>query len=625
MKGKYPIHINYIYFGFFLILLCIISTFSVLHLKTTTTSSYAQTFFIIYSYGQLTLEVLGFALIAYFLKKYTHKKMFNIFIAFTFIFFVCHIIDFVILKIMDMTFWEGLDLALDENLENFLEMLHTTGIPYYLWIIFGIFTLSIPFIGIFLYKITDKLTIKMDFVLYHEQFMQAFFCIPLALCIWDFSTSSSITSYSYLTYQRTLPWKITFLQPKSLNIQEPVGIKKPKSEKQVIKYLSQKKLKPVNRPNIYLFIIESLREDYLTEEIAPTISQFRKENISFKHSIANANATHHSWFSLFYSEYPYLWKHIKDSNWTSGSPTLNILKKIGYSINIFSAPELKYYSMREVLFGKSNYLANIFNLYPHYHPKEAYESDKDVLNAMHHNINKNNPNIQIAFLDATHFIYSFPKDHIKFKPILENIDYINISKKDVYLIENRYKNSINYVDSLIKNFIADLKQKNLYENSIIVILGDHGEEFYDEGHLFHCSHLSAAQTKIPIYLKFPNNCKAIANNKTTICHMDVFPSIFEYIFGKNIFKSLLKGSSIFDNNSWPYVITTRYNASRTPFEFFIFKDGKKLTLRFKNNKDIFKKQHLKIVSLKNENNQMVPIPTKEDLQPFQKALEKISD
>ncbi|KKL46649.1 hypothetical protein LCGC14_2343470, partial [marine sediment metagenome] len=204
------------------------------------------------------------------------------------------------------------------------------------------------------------------------------------------------------------------------------------------------------------------------------------------------------------------------------------------------------------------------------------------------------------------------------------IDTFNVyaSKDNIDLLKNRYKNSIYFVDFLIGKFIDTLKEKNLFDDSIIILTGDHGEEFYEEGHLFHASHLSSQQTNVPIYLKFGKNIRKIPK-RDLICHMDVFPSLFDYIFDKNQFKDCLKGTSIFEKTKFPFVITARYNASRAPSEFFIHNKNKKLTLRFTKKKKIFRKQYLEILSLKDSEDNEIDISSNEEsAKNLEEALKK---
>lgn len=622
MKKKDNIDINYIFFGIFLVITLIISTLNVLTIKEI--PFHSKTFFLIYAYGQSILEVFLIAISTFLIQKYLNKFFFYFFISFTFILFIVHVIDYTLFKIMDITFWEGLDIVLDENLENFIEMLHATSIPFFAWIILAIAALFFPLIGIVLYKLCDNISNKRKFPIKKDQLIQTLFCLPLALLILDSKVSSTINPNLYSEYTRTLPWKLTFVQPTTLSIDFPVTLKQPISEKQCLSILDQKDLKIEKKPNIFIFVIESLRSDFITKEIAPTLYKFKEENISFEKSLSNANATHQSWFALFYSNYPFVWKYYKDINWKTGATSLYILKKIGYDINVFSAPELKYYSMKDILFGENVNLTKSFNLFPHYHPKEACESDIDAINEMEKNLKKDQ-NVYITFFDSTHFLYSWPKDfNAKFKPYAKAEDLnIYTSINSIELVKNRYRNAINFTDSLLNDFFEKLKKQNLWDDSIIVIVGDHGEEFYEEGHLFHASHLSSMQTNVPIYFKLGKNLRKCQDRKL-ICHMDVFPTILDYLFEKNQFDDLLSGESIFKQCEFPFVITTRFNGARAPYEFFIHTENEKLTLRFNKKKDIFKNQHIRILSYKDKNDNEMDLSSKQKiLQNFEKAINRL--
>lgn len=619
MNTKNYIKVNYTFFGIFLLIGLIFGTLNVLTIKDA--PLHTRTFFLIYAYCQSILCVCTIALMTAALKKILPKIFFYLFVGLSFIFFLIPVIDFAVFKIVDITFWEGLDFALDENLENFIEMLHTTGIPLFVWIIIGIIALFLPIIGALLYKLCDKISNIKKLPLHKEHFIQLFFCIPLAIFIWDFKAAPTINPDLYDEFTRTLPWKFTFVQPKTWIVESPLELKKPKSEKEILTTIENLDLKVEKKPNIYIFVIESLRNDFITEDIAPTLYKFKKDNINFERSLSNANATHQSWFSLFYSNFPYLWKYYKDTNWQSGATSLYILKKMGYDINVYSAPELKYYCMKEILFGENLNLTKSFKLFPHYHPKEACDSDIEAINEVEKNL-KADKNIYITFFDSTHFLYSWPKNFkTKFTPYADADCFPSVD--NVELIKNRYKNAINFTDSLINSFFIKLKEKNLWDDSIIIIVGDHGEEFYEQGNLFHASRLSAEQTNVPIYLKLGKNIRKIPERKL-ICHMDVFPSIFDYIFGKNNFEEILNGESIFLESKFPFVITTRYNASRSPYEFFIHSENEKLTMRFKKKKQIFQNQHVQILSFKDKDDKNINVSSKKEvLKSFQKAFDRI--
>jgi len=64
-------------------------------------------------------------------------------------------------------------------------------------------------------------------------------------------------------------------------------------------------LKPIQiqnskTPNIFIFGIDALRSDIVSQEVTPFIYNFAKESINFKHNISGGNCTRFGIFSIFY-------------------------------------------------------------------------------------------------------------------------------------------------------------------------------------------------------------------------------------------------------------------------------------------------------------------------------------
>ncbi|TKJ41613.1 hypothetical protein CEE37_03340 [candidate division LCP-89 bacterium B3_LCP] len=68
-----------------------------------------------------------------------------------------------------------------------------------------------------------------------------------------------------------------------------------------------------------------------------------------------------------------------------------------------------------------------------------------------------------------------------------------------------YRQDIEYLDEQIGLVIDRLKESNLYDNSIIVITSDHGEEFYEHGGWWHANTLHEEQVRVPMIIKYPGN------------------------------------------------------------------------------------------------------------------------
>ena len=386
----------------------------------------------------------------------------------------------------------------------------------------------------------------------------------------------------------------------------------PESEEKVAAFIDEQCSSPLHRPNIFFFIAESVRGDYITDEITPHLSQFKRENISFDLSLSNGNATQISWFSTFHSKLPLYWGRRNASrNWNIGSPPLKVLKEIGYQTHVYSSANLSFYQMDELVFGKERYLVDDVHFFPHGFISEAWESDQKGCEKLIEDLRQRQNeegHCYLVFLDATHFNYSWPRENSLFGPFPEKIEYVKATfqKEGVEGIKNRYKNSLHYVDSLFGSFLSNLKETPLYKDAVVVFMGDHGEEFLEQHNLFHASDLSMQQTRIPILYKFGQNSRTTPSQESLVTsQIDIFPSILDYIYGKERFSKILDGTSIFNPKPVSYAVTGRYNASRPPYEFCVQTLHSKLTLRFKDEKHTFKPNILKILTIKDLEDNLV--------------------
>jgi len=594
------IPINYVYFGIFFLLLSYISTNSVF-LKEYFVGS--RFFFLLYAFGQIVVEISGLIFLAYLAKRYAKALYFWIFISCTFFLALLHILDFLMDRILDLSALDMAFVVFDESLHDFIYLLDASGIPLWAWGLLFAAVLSLPFIGIGFYKLTNSLAEKKPLTIRSEWFLQTFVCIPVALFLWDASASRIIHPDAYHALVKSLPWKFTFLQPKTIFISPKHPLIPPPRESSIQQAVQKVDVSPAKKPNIYLFIIESLREDFVTPETAPHLSHFREGSIQYDASVSNANGTHLSWFSIFHSQFSLFWNEYKRNLWLAGSPALQLLKKWGYKIRVYTSAQLGYYGMDQLIFGKDLHL--IDSLHPFYHmpPVYAWQSDENTVLAAQSDLR--NPELRegqifIFFWDSTHFDYSWPKEkQTPFTPFASNIAYFKThqTKENIEQIKNSYRNSIHYIDSLFGAFWNYLPRQ---DEAIVAVLGDHGEEFFEHGHLFHNSHLIDEQVRVPFYLKFGKQSKK-AEIKPIVSQMDFFPSVFDYLTGHTF--SFLQGESIFRPSKWPYAMICRFNGGRTPYEFGFHNGRHTIVAQFPERGNIFSLQSLKIRSLWNCKNQ----------------------
>ncbi len=99
-------------------------------------------------------------------------------------------------------------------------------------------------------------------------------------------------------------------------------------------------------------------------------------------------------------------------------------------------------------------------------------------------------------LQASHFPYHHPgmPQIIAGEPIPRGS--IDAEHKD--WVARTYWNAVAYDDWLIGKLVGRLKAMGVYDDSLIVILADHGESLFDDGFLGHGHMINAQQTHIPL-------------------------------------------------------------------------------------------------------------------------------
>jgi arylsulfatase A-like enzyme len=78
-------------------------------------------------------------------------------------------------------------------------------------------------------------------------------------------------------------------------------------------------------------------------------------------------------------------------------------------------------------------------------------------------------------------------------------------KEKIKLLRDYYDEFILYSDKQFENFIDDLRKRDWFNNTVIIVSADHGESFYEHNYFQHGSpHLYEQVTNIPLIIKEPD-------------------------------------------------------------------------------------------------------------------------
>ncbi len=318
------------------------------------------------------------------------------------------------------------------------------------------------------------------------------------------------------------------------------------------------------KPDIFLIMVETLRADALRPEVAPFLTQWRDTECQpLGESWAASNATHLSWFSILSGRLPVFYEEARQAAAPALLPAL--LSASGYHVEARLAGDIDYMEMRRTLFGEPPQLAALdYNNAAEIRKKPATpERDLAALEKIRRSVLAREAGgaFFLTSLDSTHFPYEWAADfNPPFDDYAENaIPPLHADAKKVRRILHRYWNAVSWVDRQLAGFIGFLKAQNRYDNAIIVIIGDHGEEFREYGSWFHCSSLNAAQTRVPILIKWPQ-AMGIGRGPGVrqSSHLDLVPTLLDALgVEKNLWQSL-PGRSLLRPGEGTTVLATNY-------------------------------------------------------------------
>jgi len=95
--------------------------------------------------------------------------------------------------------------------------------------------------------------------------------------------------------------------------------------------------------------------------------------------------------------------------------------------------------------------------------------------------------------------------------------------------DHLYDGEIAYADSALGHFIATLKQSGRYQNSIIIVVGDHGEGLGEHHEDTHGIFLYDSTTHVPLIVKLPAQAHAGAMIAAQVRTIDIAPTILDLV------------------------------------------------------------------------------------------------
>ncbi|HDS1525116.1 MULTISPECIES: sulfatase-like hydrolase/transferase [Stenotrophomonas maltophilia group] len=337
-----------------------------------------------------------------------------------------------------------------------------------------------------------------------------------------------IGQWNYLPWAQPITAK-SFMRRLGVVSQQQAGLPDPRHAQ--LQYpLHPLRCQNPHRPNVLMVVLESLRQDVLTPQLMPNTSALAQDARVFDHHFSTGNATRYGLFGLLYGLPGGYWPSMLDEQ--RGSQLFQVLGQQGYDLHLYGSAPL--YSPE---FDRTAFADVRDQLHQGPSALKSDGRDRAIISALQQDIRASQaaqrPWFGFVFLDSTHAPYHMPDGYPPVAtPMAADIDFLKFGPEHDPTPElNRYRTAVHYADSLIGSLLDDLRAQGLAEDTIVLVTGDHAEEFNDlkMNYWGHNGNFSDYQLQVPFVLHWPG--QGSGREARISSHEDWVPTLMRHALG----------------------------------------------------------------------------------------------
>lgn len=320
--------------------------------------------------------------------------------------------------------------------------------------------------------------------------------------------------------------------------------------------VSEKKEQRINRPNVLLIGVETLRADHVSclgysRNTTPTLDELAEEGVLFTRAIATSGWTVPSVMSVLTSLYPGI--HKTTSSVNRVPEEIHTLAEILKENNYQTAAFISNPSMDKNLGFRDG-----FDLYDDFSVGMVIDLDifgneekvdwhlgrsmtsKAISNAATNWLknNREQPFFMFAFFFDPHYDYTPPApfDRVFDPNYMGFVDGRGITsiqtepaRRDLEHIKALYDGEILYTDGYISKLLDSFREYGILDETLVVVFGDHGDEFFEHGSMAHGHSLYNELIHVPLILRRPGIIPRDREVGALVSQVDIMPTILDYL------------------------------------------------------------------------------------------------
>ena len=267
-------------------------------------------------------------------------------------------------------------------------------------------------------------------------------------------------------------------------------------------------------PNVIVYSIEALRRDHLSlygywRETSPFLEELAREAIVFEHAYSQSSWTRPSVATMLTGLYPSQHQALVVMDRLRDSVILlpEILRERGHVTagfctgSLITSPSFNYAQGFDLFVDKRQSPAGTWL------PKVLEWLDNENPTPFFVFIHTFDPHDPYAAPDTFRDIFDpgYEAPMKSTRPIRgeQPLDRKGLSSRDVDHMRASYDAEILYSDAMLREFTDGLKERDLWDNTLLVVTSDHGQELNEHGHWGHKRNLFPEKLGIPLVIKLP--------------------------------------------------------------------------------------------------------------------------